>query len=138
MYCCRRRSDSIFDAFTLSPLPYPVLLILAVTLLFLAIPSFFSYEETVEATEAQMSWALLIIPVALLFIVRWSSCMESPDMFFVKSPWGKCRQTHCWPAEGCFPWGVAAFIVLLLVLVQFQSSFAKVGWYDFFFLFEGV
>lgn len=123
MYYYRRRSDSIFDAFTLNPLPYPVLLILAVTLIFLVISWSFSYEEMVEATEAQINWALLIVPVALLFIVRWLSTMESSDMFFVRSPWEKRRQTHCQPCEGSSPWGVAAFIVLLLVLVQFQSSF---------------
>ncbi|KAJ7001408.1 hypothetical protein NC653_011739 [Populus alba x Populus x berolinensis] len=49
--------------------------------------------------------------------------MENPDMIFVMSPWDKRRRTHHRPSEGSSPWGVAAFIVLLLVLVQFQSTF---------------
>ncbi|XP_048233612.1 uncharacterized protein LOC8285147 [Ricinus communis] len=118
-----RRNNSIFDVFTLNPLPYPVLLILAVISIFLGMSWYFSYEEMVEAAEEQMSWVLLIIPLVILFVVRWLSSMENPDMLFAKSPWEWKRQTHHHPPEGSSPWGVAALIVLLLVLVQFQSAF---------------
>uniref|UniRef100_A0A6N2MCM2 Transmembrane protein n=1 Tax=Salix viminalis TaxID=40686 RepID=A0A6N2MCM2_SALVM len=127
MHYYRRRSDSIFDAFTLNPLPYPVLLILAVISIFLGISWFFSYEDMVESTEAQMGWILLVLPLVLIVIVRWLSSMENPDMIFVMSPWDKRRRTHHRPSEGSSPWGVAAFIVLLLVLVKFQSTFLD-GW----------
>ncbi|CAK7329554.1 unnamed protein product [Dovyalis caffra] len=119
----RRRSDSFFDAFTLNPLPYPVLLILAVISIFLGLSWYFSYEDIVEAAEEQMSWALLVVPLVLIVIVRWLSSMENPDMLFVMSPWDKRRRTYNRPSEGSSPWGVAAVIVLLLVLVRFQSTF---------------
>ncbi|KDP27589.1 hypothetical protein JCGZ_19594 [Jatropha curcas] len=77
----------------------------------------------VEAAEEQMNWLLLATPLLLLFIVRWLSSMENPDMLFAKSPWDWKRGTHRRPPEGSSPWGVAALIVLLLVLVQFQSAF---------------
>ncbi|CAI0438377.1 unnamed protein product [Linum tenue] len=42
----------------------------------------------------------------------------------MSSPWDRRRRTHYQaPAEGSSPWGVAALIVLLLVLLQFQSAF---------------
>ncbi|XP_065867229.1 uncharacterized protein [Euphorbia lathyris] len=123
--CYGRRSNSIFDGFTLNPLPYPVLLILGVTSIFFGISLLFSYEDMVEAAEEQTKWILLVIPVLIILLVRWLSSMENPDGFlFASSPWERKRRTHYRaPPEGSSPWGVAAFIVLLLVLVQFQSSF---------------
>lgn len=118
------RRSSILDSFSLSPLPYPVLLILAVTLIFLGISSYFSYEEALEEVEGQLSWVLFATPVVLILLVRWLSSKENSDMFFASSsPWDKHRRTYYGQSEGSFPWGVAAMIVLLLVLVQFQSSF---------------
>ncbi|CAI0438376.1 unnamed protein product [Linum tenue] len=122
----RRRGDSIFDNFTLNPLPYPVLLILAVIAIFLGGSWYFSYEELVESTESSMGLGLFVLPVLLIFLVRWLSSMESCDMVFfgMSSPWDRRRRTHYQaPAEGSSPWGVAALIVLLLVLLQFQSAF---------------
>ncbi|OAY52379.1 uncharacterized protein LOC110612609 [Manihot esculenta] len=122
-YYYGRRSNSIFEAFTLDPLPYPVLLILAVISIFLGISWYFSYEEIVETAKLQMNLLLLATPLLLLFLVRWLSSMENPDMLFAKSPWEWKRRTYHRPPEGSSPWGVAALIVLLLVLVQFQSAF---------------
>ncbi|KAJ8764993.1 hypothetical protein K2173_010463 [Erythroxylum novogranatense] len=118
-----RRRDSIFDAFTLSPLPYPVLLILAVLSIFLCISWFFNFEDMVETAEVQLNWVLFVTPVLLLLLARWFSCFETPDMFYALSPWERRRRTHHRPSEGSSPWVVAAFIVLLLVLVQYQSTF---------------
>ncbi|KAJ0010738.1 hypothetical protein Pint_34389 [Pistacia integerrima] len=106
------RRSSIFDSFSLSPLPYPVLLLLALPLIFLGISSYFSYEEALETAEEQLSWVLFATPVLLILLVRWLSSMEYSDMYFTSSsPWDKRRRTHYQPSE------------LLLVLVQFQSSF---------------
>lgn len=76
-----------------------------------------------ETAEEQISWILLVIPIMLLLIVRWLSSMENPDGLFALSPWDRRRRTHHIPSEGSSPWGVAAFIVLLLVLLQYQSTF---------------
>ncbi|CAN1140295.1 hypothetical protein LINPERHAP1_LOCUS16240 [Linum perenne] len=114
-YYGRSRSDSFFDSFTLTPLPYPVLLILAVIAVFLGTSWYFSYEELVESTESQFGWGLFVLPVLLIFLVRWLSSF---------SPWELRRRTHyIQSSEGSSPWGVAAVIVLLLVLLQYQSSF---------------
>ncbi len=96
---------------------------LAVISIFLGISWYFSYEEIAETAEMQMNWLLLATPLALLLLVRWLSSMENPDMLFAKTPWGWKRRTYHRPSEGSSPWGVAALIVLLLVLVQIQSAF---------------
>ncbi|KAK9287003.1 hypothetical protein L1049_015411 [Liquidambar formosana] len=129
-YYGRRRStaSSIFDVFTLNPLPYPVLLILAVIFIFLGLSWFTSYESVVETAEVQMGWVLIAAPIVLLILVRWLSSMESPERFFWRSPYDRRYRTHYQPSEGSSPWGVAALIVLLLVLLQYQSSFLK-SWF---------
>ncbi|CAN1836867.1 hypothetical protein LINPERHAP1_LOCUS34905 [Linum perenne] len=126
MHYYRTRGDSFFDSFTLNPLPYPVLLLLAVIFIFLGGSWYFSYEELVESTESQFGWALLLVPVFLIFLVRWLSSFDSSDVMFKLSLWDRRRPTHYrQPAEGggSSPWGVAALIVVLLVLLQYQSAF---------------
>ncbi|KAL6346587.1 hypothetical protein AAG906_000205 [Vitis piasezkii] len=121
----RRRSiaSSIADVFTISPLPYPVLLILAVILIFFSISWYVSYDSIIEAAEVQMSWALLAIPILLLMAVHLVSSMENSDLFSASSPYGYRRRSYYRPQEGSSPWGVAALIVLLLIMVQYQSVF---------------
>ncbi|KAB1207580.1 hypothetical protein CJ030_MR7G022882 [Morella rubra] len=123
----RSTASSIFEVFSLNPLPYPVMLILAVISIFLGMSWYFSYEEAVESAEEQMSWVLLATPIVLVIIVQWLSSMENPDRLFAMSPWDQRRRTHHRPSEGSSPWGVAALIVLLLVMVQFRSVFLD-GW----------
>ena len=122
-YGRRSTTTSILEGFTLNPLPYPVLFILAVALIFLCTSWYFSYEEAVENAEEQVSWLLFVVPILLILIVRWLSSMENPDALFATSPWDHRRRTHHRPSEGSSPWGVAALIVLLLVLLHYQSVF---------------
>ncbi|KAK8625146.1 hypothetical protein V6N13_090023 [Hibiscus sabdariffa] len=119
------RKDSIFDSFSLSPLPYPVLLILALTSIFLGISSYVSYESAVESAEQQMSWVLFATPVVLIFLARWLSSVDVSGMLFGSSAYERIRRTHHRPSEGTSPWAVAGFIVLLLVLLQYQSIFRE-------------
>ncbi|XP_022136126.1 uncharacterized protein LOC111007895 [Momordica charantia] len=119
----RSTADSILDSLSLNPLPYPVLLLLGVVFVFLGASWWFSYESAVEAAEEQINWLLFATPVLLIVLVR---CLSSVDpSFFASSPWERRRSTHRLPPEGSSPWGVAALIVLLLVLVQFQSAFRE-------------
>ncbi|CAI8617176.1 unnamed protein product [Vicia faba] len=122
------RDSSVLDGFTLNPLPYPVLLILAVIFIFLGSSWYFSYEEAVENAQEQLGWVLFATPVVLIFIVRLLSSMDDSEWFPGSSIWGRRRTTYQSPSEGSSPWGVAALIVVLLLLVQFQSSFLD-GWF---------
>ncbi|XLT49753.1 hypothetical protein HN873_042357 [Arachis hypogaea] len=119
-YGDRNRGSSVFDGFTLSPLPYPVLMILALILIFLGVSWYFSYEEVVESAQVQLGWLLFATPVVLILIVRWLSSMENTEWF---SGWDRRRRTTQGSSEGSSPWGVAALIVVLLILMQYQSIF---------------
>lgn len=128
----RSRASSVLDGFTLNPLPYPVLLILAVIFVFLGISWYVSYEEVVESAEEQLGWILFATPVVLILIVRWLSSMDtSENWWFRSSPWERRGRTHHVPSEGSSPWGVAALILLLLILVHFQSNFLE-SWFVWF------
>ncbi|RWV83052.1 hypothetical protein GW17_00055391 [Ensete ventricosum] len=74
-----RRQSSACAAFTLSPVPYHVLLILLMVLGLLSLSWFFDYESFMEDTEEQMSWVLLVIPVLLILVIRWLSSIERLD-----------------------------------------------------------
>ncbi|KAK8370541.1 hypothetical protein V6Z12_A01G183600 [Gossypium hirsutum] len=126
----RSRGDYILDLFSLTPLPYPVLLILSLTSVFLGISSYLNYESAVESADQQMSWVLFATPVVLILLARWLSSMEVSGMLFGSSPWERIRRTHHHPSEGTSPWVVAAFIVLLLVLLQYLSIFRE-SWMGF-------
>ncbi|RRT67176.1 hypothetical protein B296_00024554 [Ensete ventricosum] len=124
-----RRQSSACAAFTLSPVPYHVLLILLMVLGLLSLSWFFDYESFMEDAEEQMSWVLLVIPVLLILVIRWLSSIERLDDsllgFFAydhrrRSYYNGSNER---PQAGSSPWGVAAVVVLLLVLVYFQSSF---------------
>ncbi|CAH8262957.1 unnamed protein product [Arabidopsis lyrata] len=120
--------SSILDSFSLSPLPYPVLLILAVASVFLLSSWYFSLEDAAESAGEQINFALLLIPLFLIVLVRWLSSMENPDAILGMFS-NRRRTTYVSPRAGgdggSSPWGVAALIVLLLVLLQYQSSFLE-------------
>lgn len=122
------RRSSILDSFSLSPLPYPVLLILAVASVFLLSSWYFSLEDAAESAGEQINFALLLIPLFLIVLVRWLSSMENPDAILGMFS-NRRRTTYVSPGAGgdggSSPWGVAALIVLLLVLLQYQSSFLE-------------
>ncbi|XP_042400185.1 uncharacterized protein LOC121989953 [Zingiber officinale] len=125
-------SSALVEGFTLSPLPYPVLLVLLMVLLLLGLSWFFDYETFVEEAEEQMSWLLLLLPVLLVFLIRWVSSMESLDEAFYGAFFpGHHRRRGYYDyggqsdEGGGSPWTIALVVVLLLVMVYFQSSFQE-------------
>ncbi|GFP85950.1 hypothetical protein PHJA_000738800 [Phtheirospermum japonicum] len=132
----RNTSPSIFDVFSLNPLPYPVILLMAVIFFFLGLQWYVSYESIVETAEESMGWLLMAAPLLLLFAVRWLSTLDNPGWWFygASSPWDRRRRNNYFgsaaAAEGGSPWGWAALILLVLLLLQYQSVFLKVGLYE--------
>ncbi|TKY65916.1 hypothetical protein E2542_SST08778 [Spatholobus suberectus] len=106
----RSRASSVLDGFTLNPLPYPILLILALIFIFLCISWYFSHEEVVETAKEQLGWVLFATPMVLILIVCWLSSMENSDWFNGLLSWERRRKTSQSPLEMSSPWGVAALI----------------------------
>ncbi|XP_078163507.1 uncharacterized protein LOC144558539 [Carex rostrata] len=124
-YNDRRHQSSILDSFTLSPLPYPVILILGMVLFFLAISCFFTFGDFIEAAEEKISLALLAVPLVLILLIRWLSSIES----FQGLIGFYCNNRHHLMNNdqlnegGSSPWGVAALVVLILIMAFFHSTF---------------
>ncbi|KAE8667370.1 putative Binding protein [Hibiscus syriacus] len=72
-----------------------------------------------------MSWVLFATPVVLIFLAGWLSSVDVSGMLFGSSTYERLRRTHQRSSEGTTPWTVAGFIVLLLVLLQYQSIFRE-------------
>ncbi|GJN30894.1 hypothetical protein PR202_gb19239 [Eleusine coracana subsp. coracana] len=78
----RRAESSLVEAFTLSPVPSPVILILLMVTLLLGVSWFFTYEDFIEEATEQLSWLLLAVPIALVLLIRWISSVESFEGYF--------------------------------------------------------
>ncbi|PKA57989.1 hypothetical protein AXF42_Ash012528 [Apostasia shenzhenica] len=127
-----KRDPTIMDALTLSPLPYPVLLILAVVLLLLGLSWSFSFQDFVEKAGKQTNWALIFSPLALLLVIRWISSADSlfdaggilgflfPGGQYIHRRISHAGERHQDGAPS--PWGVAAFVVVVLLLISFHPS----------------
>ncbi|KAL5210493.1 hypothetical protein ABZP36_006116 [Zizania latifolia] len=125
-YYDRRGESSIVEAFTLSPLPYPVILILGMVMLLLGVSWFFTYEDFIEEAAEQFNWALLVVPIALVLLIKWISSVETFEGYFGFYPterrWNRGGYDAA-AADGSSPWGVAMVVLLLLVLATFHSTF---------------
>ncbi|ERN13522.1 hypothetical protein AMTRI_Chr09g40610 [Amborella trichopoda] len=102
---------------SLSPPPLPLLSILAVSLLFLFLSGYISYKSQVTSTINHLHVLLMLSPLLLILAVRWSSSNERLLNRLQVPPQDAVHRV------GSMPWGVAFFLILLLVMVSYQSSF---------------
>ncbi|KAF8013568.1 hypothetical protein BT93_I1424 [Corymbia citriodora subsp. variegata] len=99
-YGRRSTASSISEAFTLNPVPYPVLVILAVIFIFLGGHWYFSFEDFMESAQEQLGWILLAAPLILLVVVRWlPTSAEDQAGFFGGSQWGSAGRIASLPRE---------------------------------------
>ncbi|KAK2660767.1 hypothetical protein Ddye_007300 [Dipteronia dyeriana] len=113
--------SSIVEMFALDPLPFPVLLFVTIIIILLAAPSYFSFEFFTVKPDSPLS--LLVTSVALVPLIKWklSSNQVSKTCLSMPRPGGCCQSLNCCLSEGLFPWLLAALIVVLLILGQYQN-----------------
>ncbi|KAG6499013.1 hypothetical protein ZIOFF_038769 [Zingiber officinale] len=116
-------SSALVEGFTLSPPPYPVLLVLLMVLLLLGLSWFFDYETFVEEAEEQMSWLLLLLPVLLVFLIRWVSSMESLDEAFYGVFFPGHHRRRGYYDYGGQKFGRQVILVFILFFVPAYSTF---------------
>lgn len=110
MGCCRgcgpRPPTSTYDAF-------PLLLILAVVLILLCLPSLFSSVPIAfETPKIQINWALIAAPLVLLAIVHWLSSMTSSSSYVHCTVWPvPCKRCYHHSCKGCLPGGVRCWLL---------------------------
>lgn len=107
--------ENTISSFSLPP--PPLIAVFAIVMLFLSLSWYTDYKAKIEETEFSLRFLFLFVPVVLIFVAR---NMFVNGRFVVRLPRPEQEAIH---RAGSSPWGVAALVVLLLVLVSYQSSF---------------
>ncbi|PKA57974.1 hypothetical protein AXF42_Ash012513 [Apostasia shenzhenica] len=99
--------------------PPPLLAVFAIVLLLLSLSSFNGYRERVVRAEVGLRLLLLLVPLLLVVAARTSMFAEGR---FVGFRVARPPEQEDFRRAGSSPWGMAALVALLLILVSFQSS----------------
>ncbi|KAL6316555.1 hypothetical protein AAG906_018258 [Vitis piasezkii] len=101
---------------SVSPPPMPLLGIFIIVFLLLSLSSYLDYKVQVHRTVISLRLFLFLLPVILFLLARTISVHGK---FVIRLPKLGHNSIH---RAGSSPWGVAALVVLLLILVSYQSS----------------
>ncbi|KAI5647891.1 hypothetical protein M9H77_33896 [Catharanthus roseus] len=104
---------------SLSLPPIPLLIIFAIVIVLLPMSLSTNYKEQLDRATIVFQLLLLMIPLVLVFIVR-SSFTNWNFNLWVPRP---RRPDGVQRGGGGFPWGITILLVVLLLLVSYQSSF---------------
>ncbi|XP_009607098.1 uncharacterized protein [Nicotiana tomentosiformis] len=109
-------------------LPLPLLAIFAIVIFLLSLSQYNNYKEQLEQSRINLQLFFYLVPVFLIFLMR-SSLLNGGFNF-----WGPSQPRHnnsvYKRSRAEFPWGVAILVVVLIVLVSYQSSFQS-KWFPF-------
>ncbi|MCL7043152.1 hypothetical protein MKW94_020951 [Papaver nudicaule] len=109
--------------------PLPLLAIFAIVLLFLSISQYTGYKAQMEHTMFNFQIFLFILPVILIFVVRSMSSDVNGRSYVFRFPRLRPSQHHqdsgqaSTNAGSSSPWGVAAIVMVLIVMIFYKSSF---------------
>ncbi|KAI3985995.1 hypothetical protein MKX01_039077 [Papaver californicum] len=113
--------------------PLPLLAIFAIVLLFLTISQYTGYKARMEHTMFNFQIFLFLLPVILIFVVRSMSSDVNGRSFVFRFPRIRPSQHHQDSGQAVggthadsstsSPWGVAAIVVVLIVMIFYKSSF---------------
>ncbi|KAJ9186450.1 hypothetical protein P3X46_002022 [Hevea brasiliensis] len=105
---------------SVSPPPFPLLAIFLIIFLLLFVSSYFNVKDQMQHTVINFKLFLLFVPVLLILLAQLLSNFESFIFPVTKAHYGRIRRS--WD----LPWGMVALVVVLLVMVSYQSSFRSV------------
>ncbi|QCE16689.1 uncharacterized protein LOC114163737 [Vigna unguiculata] len=106
---------------SLSAPPLQLLAIVAIVMFLLFVPSYVNFKSTVHTATVGFHLFLLLLPLFLIVVAYAISKHGSRLVLPAPPPFlgGIRLRTD----GGGFPWGVAALVVLLLVLASYLSNF---------------
>ncbi|KAG8364393.1 hypothetical protein BUALT_Bualt19G0124200 [Buddleja alternifolia] len=115
--------DQTFSSISAPPLP--LLAVFAIVIFLLSLSQYSNYKEQMHYTMISFKLLLLLVPVLLILFIRSGPLTGEGWWFNLWPSTQRGRQTRReWgPGMSGFPWGVAVLVVVLLVLVSYQSSF---------------
>lgn len=91
--------------------PLPLLAIFAIVILLLSLSNYTSSKARLYESANKLQLFVFLLPILFIFMIASSS------------NWRLSFQDGSSHGGGSFPWGVAVLVVVLLVLVSYQSAF---------------
>ncbi|KAK7310965.1 hypothetical protein RJT34_08785 [Clitoria ternatea] len=107
---------------SISAPPFQLLAIVGIVMFLLFVPSYINFKSTVQTATIGYHMFLLLLPLLLIFLAYIIS--RHGQRFVVPVPppfFGRVRIPT--EAGGSPPWGVAALVLLLLLLASYLSNF---------------
>ncbi|CAK9162061.1 unnamed protein product [Ilex paraguariensis] len=99
--------------------PLPLLAILAIVIFLLSLSQYTGYKQQLQHSMINFQLSLFLVPIMLM--VFMSFCFNGGMLFNFWS--SHPRQQDSLHRTGGSAWGVAVLLVVVLVLVSYQSSF---------------
>ncbi|KZV56256.1 hypothetical protein F511_24677 [Dorcoceras hygrometricum] len=109
--------------------PLPLLAVLAIVIFLLSLSQYSTYKEHVQNSVTSFKLLLFLVPVILIVFMR-SRLLSGGGFDLSKSRPGREVRREFARGMAGFPWGIAVLVVVLLVLVSYQSSFES-KWFPF-------
>ncbi|KAL6184544.1 PREDICTED: uncharacterized protein LOC101308118 [Fragaria vesca subsp. vesca] len=106
---------------SISAPPLHLLTIFAIVILLLWLSQYTEYKSQMQHTAANFQILLMLLPIVLIFLVISCSSVSSAGWFNFQRRHPQHELVN--QASGGSPWGVAILVVLVLVLLSYQSSF---------------
>ncbi|EEF33128.1 uncharacterized protein LOC8285145 [Ricinus communis] len=101
--------------------PPPLLVIFGIVILLLWLSQYTDYKAQLHHSAINFQLFLFLLPVLLILLIASYSTNWMP-YFRLRQP--RSGRESVRSAEGSSqPWGIAAFVAVLLVLLSYQSSF---------------
>lgn len=97
--------------------PFQLLFIIFIVLFLIFISWYMAYESAMEDTVDQLKLYLMISPLLLLLAVR---CWSKTGIRTIPLPPSEPNAIH---RAGSSPWGVGLLVILLLLMISYQSTF---------------
>ncbi|KAK1560993.1 hypothetical protein Q3G72_033178 [Acer saccharum] len=102
---------------SLSAPPLPLLAIFGIVLLLLWLSQYTGYKAEMQLTTINFQLFIFLLPIMLIFLMASLSSNGGYSFRIPRLPHGSMHQA------GGTPWGIAILVVVLLVLISYQSSF---------------
>ncbi|EOY15030.1 Uncharacterized protein TCM_034228 [Theobroma cacao] len=102
---------------SISPPPLPLLSIFGIICLLLLVSSYVSFKKEIHHSMLNLKLFLLFLPLVLIFAAQFVSKCER---FVI--PYAKTKRELEYRTRN-LPWGMVMLLVVLLVMVSYQSYF---------------
>ncbi|KAL7236968.1 hypothetical protein ACSBR1_020121 [Camellia fascicularis] len=101
--------------------PFPLLAIFAIVIFLLSLSQYTNYKAQMQHTMINLQLFLFLLPILLIVIMLSGLTSGRFNFWFLQSEHNPTHRSE--RGGGGSPWGVAILVVVLLLLVSYQSSF---------------